>query len=62
MKTGFALLLALTVTATSATAGTRCRTNCSGSICYQTCEFNSGKTECRSSRSGSSLLHKSVSR
>ena len=36
MKTGFALLLALTVTATSATAGTQCSTNCSGSICYQT--------------------------
>ena len=54
MKTGFALLLALTVTATSATAGTRCRSTTMGSTTWTVCERGpNGKTQCRSSRSGS---------
>ena len=54
MKTGFALLLALAVTATSATAGQRCRSTAMGSTTWTLCEGGpKGKVECRASRSGS---------
>ena len=43
MKTGFALLLALTVTATSATAGQRCRSTTMGSTTWTTCEGPTGE-------------------
>jgi hypothetical protein len=55
MKTGFALLLALTVTVTSATAGQRCRSTTMGSTTWTTCEGPQGKTECRASRSGKTV-------
>ena len=45
--------LALVIAASTADAGTRCRTNKVGSTTYTTCEGGSTKTECRSSRVGS---------
>ena len=42
MRTGFALLLAFTVTATSADAGQRCRSTTMGSTTWTTCEGSQG--------------------